>query len=137
MSYRVTVNKAQVVSFIQTGRLNGFTFETAKKVERTARLLVHKRTHALEQSHRTLRAAGTNQYEVRYRVSAGGPRAPHARFYYYGTTGPITGRRGWLKLPGPNPNPVRTGRSTVVRSVRGQRPKPWLLEAAHLVAAQI
>lgn len=134
MSYKVTVHREKIVALIQTGKLNGFTFQQAKKVERTARAIAPKRSGALVASHKTLRTSGTNQYVVRYRVSAD---AGHARYVYHGTHGPITGRNGWVKLPGRNPSAIRTGSSTVVRSVRGQRANPWLLRAAHIVAAQI
>lgn len=132
MSYRVQVFNTVIISIVQTGDGARWTHAKAKEIERMARVLAPKRTGRLAASHVTLPTIGSNQYHKVYRVSA---QAYYSRYVHEGTTGPITGRNGWLKLPGRNPNPGRvTGKGTVVMSVRGQRANPWLARAAVAVA---
>ena len=128
MSYRVQVLNSRIITIVQTGDGARWTRDKAKQTERTARTIAPKRTGRLASSHVTLPTRGSNQYHKVYRVSA---QAPYSRFVHEGTHGPITGRNGWVKIPAGR---SRTGRAVITRSVRGQRPNPWLARAAMLVA---
>lgn len=134
-TFKVTVFNARIVSIIQTGDGNRWIRDKAKSIENRARAIAPRRTGTLASSHVTLPTSGTNQYQKRYRVSA---QAPYALFVHEGTgiygprhTPVVTG--GWMKLPGRNPNPNRVGRTTVIRSHRGQRANNWLERAAREV----
>lgn len=133
MPYNVVIYQERVVSLIQRGDGARWIHSKAKAIESTARAIAPKRTGRLAASHVTLPTRGTNRYQKLYRVSA----QSYYAAWVHGGTGPwIYPKNGrWLVLPGRNPNPGRTqgaGERTVVRSVRGQRPNPWLLRAARM-----
>ncbi len=131
-TYRVTVYDAKIVSLVQVGDVARWTRETAKEVERVARVLAPKRTMRLANSHVTLPTLGSNQYQKRYRISA---MAPHAHFVHggtgiYGPThAPIDVGKPMGPIPGPGPRYIR-------RSM-GQRAQPWLERAAEAVGRRI
>lgn len=133
MGYRVTVHRRNIVTLVQVGDLNRWTHGKAKEIERVARAEAPVRTGRLRDSHVTLPTTGSNQYHKVYRISA---LAPYAGFVHQGTG--IFGPKGTpvyigrpMKIPGPNPNPARTGeRSTVIWSHKGQQGNNWLERAA-------
>lgn len=131
MGYRVYVFDSKIISIVQTGDGDRWTHAKAKQIERMARTLAPKRTGRLAASHVTLPTRGSNQYHKVYRVSA---QAYYSRFVHEGTTGPITGRNGWVKIPAARSGAPYSPKLRVVRSVRGQRANPWLARAALLVA---
>lgn len=131
MPYRVTVYEARWASVIQVGEGDRWTRGKAKQIERRARIRAPKRTQRLAASHVTLPTRGSNQFVKRYRISA---TAYYAHFVHggtgiYGPRGMPVRTGGRMRLPGANPN--RPGaKSTVIRMHRGQRPQPWLAQAA-------
>lgn len=131
MSYRVQVFNTVIISIVQTGDGERWTHAKAKEIERMARVLAPKRTGRLAASHVTLPTIGSNQYHKVYRVSA---QAYYSRYVHEGTTGPITGRNGWVKIPAARGGVPYSPKLRVVRSVRGQRANPWLVRAAVAVA---
>lgn len=131
MTYHVQVLDSRIITIVQAGDGARWTRDKAKQIERRARLIAPKRTGRLASSHVTLPTRGSNQYHKVYRVSA---QAPYSRFVHEGTHGPITGRNGWVKIPAGRTGAPLAARTRVMRSVRGQRPNPWLARAAMLVA---
>lgn len=131
MSYRVQVFNSVIISIVQTGDGARWTHGKAKEIERMARVLAPKRTGRLAASHVTLPTVGSNQYHKVYRVSA---QAYYSRYVHEGTTGPITGRNGWLKLPAGRTGAPFAAKTRVVMLVSGQRANPWLARAAMAVA---
>lgn len=138
MASRVIVYESRVISLMQVGDGARWTRGQAKDLEAAARRLAPSRTGRLRDSHVTLPTVGSNQYQKVYRVSAMAYYAAwvHEGTGIYGPLGrPFTGRNGWMKIPGVNPNSQTRGPrvGTVVRWVQGQRPQPWLQRAADLV----
>lgn len=137
---RVNVRDRALVSIIQTGDGDRWNHDTAKQIERRARILAPARTRRLSGSHVTLPTRGTNPYVKKYRVTA---QAPYAAFVALGTGihGPlrrrITSSRGMGPLPGAGTGPGRFGRGRpkYIWVSDGQRPNRWLERAAMSVAA--
>lgn len=137
-TYRVTVLNRNIVTLIQAGDVARWSRDTAKDGERIARRRSPVRTGRLRDSHVTLPAAGSNQYQKRYRISA---LAPHGVYVakgtgIYGPTGtPIRSVKGMGPLPGAVEGLGR--RPRYIWYSRGQRPNRWLEETAIELAARI
>lgn len=129
MPYRVVVYETQLVSLIQAGEGARWIRSKAKAIEARARVLAPRRTGRLASSHVTLPTKGTNQYQNVWRVSA---MAPYAVYVHEGVPKRIKPKKGrFLKVPvAPGAN-----RFLLLKSVRGQKPQPWLEAAARDVGA--
>lgn len=129
-TYRVTVLNSRIITVIQSGDGDRWTRGKAKAIEARARILAPKRSGHLAASHVTLPTTGSNAYQKRYRVSA---QARYSVFVHEGTGiyGPrhrmIIAPRG-MKIPA-----GRGRRAAVIFASRGQRPQPWLAQAASQV----
>ena len=135
MAYRTRVLRGGIITVMQTGDGERWNRDFSKKIERTARLFSPKRTRRLEHSHVTLKAAGSNQYVNRYRVSA---QARHGVFVHEGTG--IYGPTGRVIRPagGGAMGPINDGRGPrFIRQSRGQRANPWLARAADAELAKL
>lgn len=133
---RVTVNERAISSFFQPG---GSVFSEMQQFNRewkaTAIVKAPKRTGNLASKHST-------------RTLPGGIYGCHAvllndayysTFVHDGTKGPIYARgyNGRLKIPytggGFGRQPARPGAFMLKRSVRGQKPQPWMVDALQTV----
>lgn len=137
-TFRVTVQRRNIITLVQSGRLRMWSRDFAKKVESNARRLAPKRTGRLAASHVTLPTAGTNQYATRYRVSA---MAYYGAYVHQGTGifGPQARMITSVKGMGPMPNARESSigrRPKYIWSSRGQKGKPWLEQAAAVTVAQ-
>lgn len=137
MAARVIIYDAAVSALFQAGGdVTEWNFRQAKEIETLAKAMAPRRTGALSASHgMSQNRSAMGRFQTGYRVFAD---APYARYVHegtgiYGPLGrPFTGRNGWMKIPGVNPNASEAGnrRGTVVRWVKGQRAQPWLRDAA-------
>ncbi len=134
MAHRTRVLRGGIITVMQAGDGERWNRDFAKGVERTARILSPKRTRRLEHSHVTLKAAGSNQYVNRYRVSA---LARHGLFVHGGTG--IYGPSPHVIRPagGQVMGPINDGGPRFIRHSRGQRPNPWLDRAAGIEVAKL
>ncbi|QUE25329.1 hypothetical protein SEA_FIZZLES_33 [Microbacterium phage Fizzles] len=132
MAYRVQVYESRWVGIIQTGEGDRWIHSKAKAIERRARIRAPKRSGRLAASHVTLPTTGSNQYQKRYRVSA---TAHYAHFVHGGTGLYGPAHRPIVKvmsIPASGQRPPYAG-PRVIRHSRGQRPQPWLEQAAREV----
>ncbi len=159
-TYRTNINNSGLLSLIQDGEGAHWTHDKAKAIEMRARAFAPERTGRLKASHVTLPTTGSNQFQKVYRISALAPYAKYVhqgtgpRIYPRGQYLKIphsvynTGRtpkmvtierrtnragKGYKRETGLMASGLRARKvrgSTFVRSVAGQKPQPWLLEAA-------
>lgn len=135
MAYQTRVLRGNIITVIQAGDGERWNRGFAKRIENRARMIVKKRTRRLEHSHVTLKAAGSNQYVNRYRVSA---MAPHGVFKHngtgiYGPTGRVIRRPGGGAM-GPISN---IGTPRFIRASKGQQGDRWLARAAEIEASLV
>lgn len=126
----VRVYNGRLASVVQDdGR--GFVEDVARQIESTAKVLAPKRTGRLARSISIGPTRGSNQYQVRYRVTA---YAPYSLYVHEGTGiyGPkrkiIDIGKGMGPLPPPYPKWIRYS--------QGQRSQQFLENAAQLVLAR-
>jgi hypothetical protein len=102
--------------------------QRAVRIERLAKANVRSRTGELMRSI-SVEAEGARPNQVIMNVYAG---AAHGLWVHEGTTGPITAGGRWMRLPAWGPHPT-----TYVKSVRGQRANPFLVDALRVVMADL
>ncbi|QNL30001.1 hypothetical protein SEA_WHEELIE_32 [Microbacterium phage Wheelie] len=128
MSYRVQVYETRWVGIIQTGDGDRWIHGKAKRIEQRARIRAPKRSGRLASSHVTLPTTGSNQYQKRYRISA---MAPYAHFVHGGTGIYGPAHRPIVRIMSIPASAQRAPYGPrVIRHSRGQRPQPWLEQAA-------
>lgn len=140
---KVTIYESGLISIVQKeGR--GFVGDIAKDIERRAKTNVSLgatsrfpgavRTGRLARSIVAASARGSNQYQVKYRITA---YAPYGRYVHEGT-----GRYGPISPIftidiGKKMGPIMVnGKVRYIRTSRGQRPNPFLADAAEAVLAR-
>lgn len=114
---------------MQTGDGDRWIHSRAKRIEARARIRAPKRSGRLAASHVTLPTVGSNQYEKVYRVSA---TAYYSSFVHKGTGIYGPAHRPIVKvmsIPAGGQRPPYSG-PRIIRHSRGQRPQPWLEQAA-------
>ena len=133
VSHVVVVYNSRIVRLIQYGEGNRWNKSKAEQIKSMAVLLAPKRSGRLAASHgveQNRNAMG--QYQTGHYVFAD---APYARYVHDGTG--LYGPHGRVinigKRMGPIPGGGVGGLPRFIRSSRGQRPQPWLQQAADAV----
>lgn len=135
MAYKVTIYENRWAALIQTGDGNRWLKSKAEAIRRRAIIIAPRRTGRLAASHRTVQERGRlGRFQSGWRVEAtvGYAAFVHKGTGLYGPRHQMIVRRMSIPAGGHSAEFSGAGRRVITRS-RGQRPQPWLEQAAREV----